>query len=290
MSAEATSLPSPSARRRELGAGPVGADRRRGRALGASPRRRARGAPVDARRERRRGHHRSAVLVGRVHARRPVAAAGDEVHDERDEDRAAGVLGRQPGPALVRVLVRAVARRVPARREAGRAAVRVHGLAAAADDDGRGAGRRVGLARDRRLGQDRGVPAGDGAVRGAVRVRRVGDGGAEQRRRGRRVPLGRDPRAGADGGQAPRDREADGGDAAARADLLRAASCSTRSRGAGRRASLRFSRGDLPRCRGRREYVGIARERLEAAEAIVFNADYRAGQQPLFPRIQVAGS
>ena len=133
--------------------------------------------------------------------------------------RAAGVLGRQPRPAVVRVLVRDVAGRVPSRREARRAGVRLHRLAAAADDDGRNPGRGVGLARDRRLGQDRGVPAGDGSVRCAVRVRRVGDGGAEQGRRGGRVPLGRDPGAGANHGQASRDGEADGGDATAREDL-----------------------------------------------------------------------
>jgi len=251
--------------------------------MGASPWRRARGPAVDARRERRRGHHGSTLLVGRVHARRPVAAPGDEVHDERDEDRAAGVLGRQPGPALVRVLVRAPARRVPPRREAGRAPVRLHGLAAAADDDRRDPGWRVGLARDRRLGQDRGVPAGDGSVRGAVRVRRVGDGGAEPGRRGRRVSLGRDPRAGADGGQAPRDREAERRDATARADLP-----------AGRRRARPVRRerdhGSRGAARGRclmgveieGEYVTLGRERLWATTADVNLEAGRAGQQTLF--------
>jgi hypothetical protein len=48
-------------------------------------------------------------------------------------------------------------------------------------DDGRPPGRGLRVARARRLGQDRLLPAGHGTVRGPVRVRRLGDRRAEPR-------------------------------------------------------------------------------------------------------------
>jgi hypothetical protein len=86
---------------------------------------------------------------------------------------------------------------------------------------------------------------------GAVRIRRLGNSRAEQRRRGDRVPLGRHPRASADGGQAPRHGQADGGDAAARAHLptgRRRAGSVRREWDDGRRCASR--RAGLPRRRG----------------------------------------
>lgn len=64
----------------------------------------------------RRHRYGSAVLVVRVHARRSHGN-DDEIHADRCASRAAGVRPRQPQPAVVRLLVRALAERVPSRCE-----------------------------------------------------------------------------------------------------------------------------------------------------------------------------
>ncbi len=75
-----------------------------------------------------------------------------EVPADRHRTRVRAVQRRQPGHAVVGVLVLAVADRVPAGDEAGRLLPAVHRLAATAHDDGRDAGGRVAVARAGVLG------------------------------------------------------------------------------------------------------------------------------------------
>lgn len=144
---------------------------RRARQLSSPP-------PRDAGRLRGRRRHRPAVLFRRLHARRPHGDSGDQISTEQRDVGSRRFRWGQPGPARLPDVVLAVARGVPARREARLAHLPLHRLAATPDHDRRFAGGWLDLARHRPMGQDGGLSSNDGPLFRTVRIRRLGFGGA----------------------------------------------------------------------------------------------------------------